>query len=274
MIPPQVPSGPPPRSSASTSPVTSRAPSAAAAPDMLKPTITTSASRSQDWTSATLRGVVDSGSGMRGPPTWLVYGVPCHVRRADVGWMGPSRCMGWFSDRRASFDPGRDRRAELDRPAHRAQPVVGLAYRVRQPLARLVALLAVREGDAKRHLQAGEVMSGRVAGLIRRHDDLERVRLGPPRGEQVHVDRRAAADRDQQQLDRGEVGPVPGPDADLPAALVDRGVPAVLDPFQPHAAMCGICCHVLTVPHTAARAAAACRGRVPEWPGDAGTGPG
>src|ERR1700685_2828618 len=34
---------------------------------MLKPTITTSASRSQDWTSATLRGVVDNGSGIGGP---------------------------------------------------------------------------------------------------------------------------------------------------------------------------------------------------------------
>jgi len=132
------------------------------------------------------------------------------------------------------------------------------AHRVRQQLPRLVALLADRERDAERHLQAGEVIACRVADLVRLHDDLEGVRLGPPRRQDVHVDRRAAADRDQQQLNRGEVGPLPGPDADRSAALVDRCVPAVFDPFQPYAAMRGISRHAV---HTATRRGAG-RGRL------------
>ena len=122
---------------------------------------------------------------------------------------------------------------KLDGPAHRAQAVVRLARRVRQQCPGLVALFPSRERNAERHLQPSKMVASRVADLVRVHVDLKRVGLGPPRRQDVYVDRCAAPDRDQQQLDRGEVRAVTGPDVDRAAALVGRGVPAVLETPPP-----------------------------------------
>src|ERR1700722_16658026 len=83
----------------------------------------------------------------------------------------------------------------------------------------------------------------RVPDLLRVDQHLERVRLGPARGQDVDVDGRAAADRGEQQLDRGEVGSCPGPHADLPATVIAGRVPAVLGPLEPYAAMRGVSRH-------------------------------
>src|SRR6516162_2422203 len=145
------------------------------------------------------------------------------------------------------LDAGRDGGAELDRPADRAEVIVRPLHRGRQQRPGRVAALARREPDPERHGDVGQQVAALlVANLLRAGLHNERVRLGAPRGEDVHVDRRASGDRGQQQLDRREVGTAP--DGDLAAALIGGGVRAVRDALERHLAMRLLTRHGSTMP--------------------------
>ena len=114
---------------------------------------------------------------------------------------------------------------------------MGLPDRIRQDGPCLVAALAVGEGDAEGHGDVGQVIAAAVPDLFRADLDLEAVGFGAARREDVDVDRRAAADRGQQEVNGSEVGSLANADRDLAAAVVDDGVPAVADPFDAHPAV-------------------------------------
>ena len=156
------------------------------------------------------------------------------------------------------LDARRDRGAELHCPADRAEALVRLLHRVRQQGPGLVAALAFRKHHAERHGDVRQPVPASVAHLLRADLDGERVRLGPPRREDIDVDRGAAADRHEHQLDRREVGPVAGPDRDLPAALVGHDVPAVGDPRERNLAM-RVLSHAFTMPDAPQEPSRACR---------------
>jgi hypothetical protein len=138
------------------------------------------------------------------------------------------------------LDRSRDGGAQLDSTADRAQPLVRLAHDVRQDGAGLVAVVPFGERDPERHHDVAQVIAVLVAVLHGVHRDPERLRLRPPRRDQVDVDRGAAGDRHHQQLDgregliaavaeaeratarvRGEVGVRAGPvDGDVPAPVI------------------------------------------------------
>jgi hypothetical protein len=69
------------------------------------------------------------------------------------------------------------------------------------------------------------VIAGFVADLVGVDGDLERLRLAPARGKDVDIDGGAAADRDQQQLSRGEFLVIASAEQDPAAARIDRREP-------------------------------------------------
>jgi len=125
-----------------------------------------------------------------------------------------------------------DGRADLDGLADRAQALVGLPHDVGQDSAGVVAGLSLRERDPECHHDVAQVIALLVACLHGLHRHLERVRPGPPRRDEVDVDRRAAGDGDHQQLDGRERVVAPVAHADGPAALVRRGVVVGADPVN------------------------------------------
>ena len=106
----------------------------------------------------------------------------------------------------------------MDGAADGAEPVAGLGERPRHHLARLVAGLALGEAHLEGELEVDQPVALVVADLVALGADRELGRLGALAGDQVDVDRAAAGERREQQLDRGEVGVVAGPDRQLSPA--------------------------------------------------------
>ena len=181
-----------------------------------------------------------------------------------LGCCRPDQPAPWLATR-PLLDPGRDRRRQLDCPADRAQPVVRLPDSLRQDGARLVAVGTRRERDPVGNLHIGQVVAVLIAHLVGVDRDLERVRLSPARGQDVDVDRRAATQRDQQQLGRSELLVAPGAERDPAAAGIDRGEAAGRNAFDGETSVHRFSRHTHTMPdgeHGAAvpSAAAADRG--------------
>src|SRR5690242_883821 len=65
-----------------------------------------------------------------------------------------------------SLHPGGDVGAEHDRPAHRAEPLVGLAEDVREQPPRRIAGVALGEGDPEGHDDVLEVVPALVTDLL------------------------------------------------------------------------------------------------------------
>jgi len=126
---------------------------------------------------------------------------------------------------------------------------VRLPDRIGQDRPRLVASLPRREPDAVGDLDVGQAIAPLVAHLVGIDDDLERLRLSPARRDDVDVDGGAAADRDQQQLGRGELLIGSGAEHQPPAAIVDRDELAGRDALDGEFAVRGIC-HRPTLPES------------------------
>lgn len=176
-----------------------------------------------------LAGAIGTAVGP-GPAVTIAGG--CGIASVLALW--PRRDDGELLDR------GRDGGTQLDGAADRAQPVAGLAHDVGQDGAGLVAVVPVGERDPERYHDVAQVVAALVAVLHGVHRDLERLRLRPPRRDQVDVDGGAAGDRHHQQLDgregviaavaeaeraaarvRGEVGVGAGPvDGYVPAPVI------------------------------------------------------
>ena len=117
----------------------------------------------------------------------------------------------------------RDRSTELDGAADGAQPVVRPLHGLGQHLAGGVAVCA--GGNVTRNVTVMSVsrLPSSSRTFVGADVDVERLRLGSTRREDVDVDRRAPADRRQQQLGRREVAVRAGAERHLAAALVDGG---------------------------------------------------
>ena len=100
-----------------------------------------------------------------------------------------------------------------------------------------------REHGLERHLDIRETVTVAIAYFLRSHRHPEGLRLGPARGQDVHVDRRAAPDRGEQQLNGGEVGVATGADGDPAAPVVGDGERAGRDPVDGYRALCRISRH-------------------------------
>src|SRR5688572_17014494 len=159
-----------------------------------------------------------------------------------------------------SVEAGRDRQrrsrlrdddgdlgAQLDGAADGAQLVVGALHRLGQHVAGGVAGGAGREGDPERQLDVVELVAVVVADLAPGDGGGERRRFGASRRQDVDVDRRAAADGAEQQLDGREVVTVRRADRDPRAARVDQREATRPDPFDVDAAGFRLVTHASTL---------------------------
>src|SRR5699024_1912977 len=80
--------------------------------------------------------------------------------------------------------------------------------------------------------QVRHAITGIIPDFVAACPHTELVRLGSFTGDEVDVDRGAAADRGQQQLDRGEVGVFATTDGDRPAAGVLDAVTTLAQPLE------------------------------------------
>src|SRR5262249_58232030 len=116
------------------------------------------------------------------------------------------------------LDLGGDGRADLHRAADRAKPVMRSLDGVRQDGPGGVAGLPGWKRDLEGDLDIGQPVTTAVADLLRADPDVEAVRLGPARGQDVNVDRGAPADGGPQQLGRGEFCTAAAAERELAAA--------------------------------------------------------
>src|SRR5690606_19972543 len=118
------------------------------------------------------------------------------ARRTPNGWRTPTSSATWSSRWRCPGgsvpDADLDRRTELDGARDRAQPVVRLLDRPLDHRPRGVARLALGEGQVEGQPEPGHVVAALVLGLVALHGRGERLRLRPPTGQEVDVDRAAA----------------------------------------------------------------------------------
>src|SRR5262249_51848198 len=80
----------------------------------------------------------------------------------------------------------------------------------------------------------GQPVTTAVADLLRVDPEVEAVRLGPARGQDVNVDRGAPADSGQQQFGRGEFRTTAGAERELAAAGVGRRERSLGDALNGH----------------------------------------
>ena len=178
---------------------------------------------------------------------------------------GPS--MFFFVGGASLLDPGRDGRGDVDGAADRAQAVMRLLHRVRQQRPGSVALLTAGEPDPERHLDVGQAVAVGVAHLVRVDQYLEGLGFSPARGQDVDVDGCAAADGDQQQLRRGEIGAAARAQGDLAAPAVGGGELAVRDAPNGHAAVHGIIRHTHSLADASRLPEAGTARTSTSWPG-------
>ena len=95
---------------------------------------------------------------------------------------------------------------------------MGLLDRDRQHGFGRVTTLAVRKAHLEVDHDVGQVVAVLVPDLVRGRGQLELIRLGAFAGDRVDVHPGAAGERDQQQLDRGELAVITAAEGQRAAA--------------------------------------------------------